>query len=59
MNSSPKILPPTWPTGVAWTCGDKSTTNWHYNENPLAPTGTVAMKNEEGGITVRVFDGGW
>lgn len=50
-----RSMPPAWPTGVAWNCGEKSTTRWRYDENPLAPDHMFAMMNEEGLITVRVF----
>ena len=53
-----RSMPPAWPTGVAWNRGEKSTTRWRYDENPLAPDHVFAMMNEEGLITVRVFHDG-
>lgn len=50
-------MPPRWPTGVAWTCGEKSTARWRYDENPIAPADSFGMMTDEGLITVRVFDG--
>lgn len=52
-------MPPAWPTGVMWASGEKSTAKWRYNENPLVPVMSFAIENEEGLITIRVFDGGW
>lgn len=51
-------MPVMWPTGVLWASGEKSTAKWRYNDNSLAPAIANSMKNEEGLITVRVFDEG-
>lgn len=48
-------VPERWPSGVIWNKGSLSTTEWHYEMNPLKPGDVVRMKIDEGTAVVRLF----
>jgi hypothetical protein len=50
-----RSVPERWPTGVIWNQNAISTTEWHYDMNPLKPVNVIRMKVADGAAVIRLF----
>lgn len=50
-----RVVPPTWPTGVFWNQGNKSTTRWKYEDNPMR-SANLTLQTAEGHALLRFFE---
>lgn len=49
-------IPESWPSGVLWTQGDKSTKKWRYEDNPIKTARSVPYNILEGKSLIRTYD---
>ena len=49
-------IPESWPSGVLWTQGDKSTQKWRYEDNPIKKARSISHSIPEGKAVIRIYD---
>jgi hypothetical protein len=48
-------IPAEWPSGVSWSLGAKSTMQWCYRNNPIAPTQARSLQKGDESVETRIF----